>query len=330
MLGAMRAPCRPPIQLDRALDEPGLVRELVERTAPHHPVQRYFSSAAEMRSQSGPGDMIIAPNFRGDWHTHEIHVDGVEPILENPRFIEAAGRLFGHELVVPCNVYSNITWQLPFDQGQGHTDVPAFLGVDRTRFPTWFLNAMGHSGLFEDERVDIATAVAWFYEGRDGGFTWWPDGPDRPPRVHEGDIFNTAFVGDNDRMYHRVRPVGERADGMLMGMTLDTTLEHDGGDRWAIRQDGETRREIAWSALRISVSWKAYVYRDAAQRDAHEAGRGGLDVDEVVDRFARDLAARDVTFERPADPLHDEAFVDLLTRSYVTTPTIFETEETAA
>ena len=70
---------------------------------------------------------------------------------------------------------------------------------------------MGHSRLFEKERVEIATAVAWFYRGKDGGFTYWPDGPDRPPRVHEGDLFNTAIMGDNDRMYHRVRPVGARA-----------------------------------------------------------------------------------------------------------------------
>jgi len=323
----MRGPCRPPIYLERALDEPGRVRELVEQTAPHLPVQRYFESAAEMRSQSGPaesGAMLIAPNFRGDWFTHDIHVEGVAPILENPNFIEAAGKLFGSELVQPCNVYSNITWQLPFDQGQGHTDVPAFLGIDRTQFPTWFLNAMGHSGLFEAERIDIATAVAWFYEGRDGGFTCWPDGPDQPPRVHEGDIFNTAFVGDNDRMYHRVRPVGARDDGMLMGISLDTTLEHDGGNRWAIRQDGETRAEIDWSALRISVSWKAYVYRDAEQRRAHQEGRGGLDLDAVLDRFGDDLRSREIAFSPPAEPLRDESFVALLTASYVKTPTVFD------
>ncbi len=323
----MRGPCRPPIYLEHALDEPGRVRELIEQTAPHLPVQRYFKSAAEMRSQSGSGEagaMLIAPNFRGDWFTHDIQVEGVAPILENPNFIEAAGKLFGSELVQPCNVYSNITWQLPFDQGQGHTDVPAFLGIDRTQFPTWFLSAMGHSGLFEEERVDIATAVAWFYEGGDGGFTCWPDGPDQPPRVHEGNIFNTAFVGDNDRMYHRVRPVGVRDDGMLMGMSLDTTLEHDGGNRWAIRQDGETRAEIDWSALRISVSWKAYVYRDAKQRRAHQEGRGGLDLDAVLDRFFDDLRSREIAFSPPAEPLHDESFVVLLTASYVKTPTVFD------
>ena len=55
--GGMPGPCRPPIAVSPVLDEPGVVRELVERTAPHLPVQRYFKSGAEMRSQSGPGFM---------------------------------------------------------------------------------------------------------------------------------------------------------------------------------------------------------------------------------------------------------------------------------
>ncbi|MEN8183851.1 MAG: hypothetical protein ABFS46_15085 [Myxococcota bacterium] len=320
----MPGPCRPPISVSPVLDDPGVVRELLEQTAPHYPVQRYFASAAEMRAQSGPGELIIAPNFRGDWATAEQRVPGLEPILENPRFLAAAAQLFGSELVQPWGVYSNITWQLPFDQGKGHTDVPAFLGVDRTRYPTWFLSVMGHSGLFEEERIEIATAVSWFYQGEDGGFCYWPDGPDRPPRVHEGDVYNTAFVGDNDRMYHRVRPVGTREQGLLMGMTLETRLEHDGHDAWAIRQDGETRAEMSFGDLRVSVSWKAYVYRDAEQRRRHEQGVGALGLDAVLDRFTRDLQARGLGFDLPADPLHEEPFVELLTKTYVTVPSVFD------
>ena len=321
----MPTPCRLPIHLAPALDEPGLVRELLERSAPHYPVQRYFRSGAEMRAQSGPAQMIIAPNFRADWATTENRVEGSEPLLSNTRFVAAAARLFESHLVYPWGMYSNITWQLPFDQGGGHTDVPAFVGVDRRRHPTWLLAVMGHSRLFENERIEIATAVAWFYRGKDGGFTYWPDGPDRPPRVHEGDVFNTAIMGDNDRMYHRVRPVGARRDGMLGDMTLDSRLEHEGGDAWAIRQDGVTRAKMNFDALRISVSWKAYVYRDSDQRRRHLAEAGGLDLDQVVDRFGSDLRARGIAFEPPADPLHDEAFVELLTRAYVHEPTVFDT-----
>ena len=97
----MRVPARPPIHLDTALDDPQIVRSLLERTAPHYPVQRYFRSGAEMRAQSGPADLIVAPNFRADWATPGERVGGIEPILENPRFVEAAARLFGRDRVRP-------------------------------------------------------------------------------------------------------------------------------------------------------------------------------------------------------------------------------------
>lgn len=42
----------------------------------------------------------------------------------------------------------------------------------------WFLQAMGSSGLFEDVRITIATAVAWFHVGPRCYFRYWPAGRD--------------------------------------------------------------------------------------------------------------------------------------------------------
>ena len=70
----------------------------------------------------------------------------------------------------------------------------------------------------------IATAVAWFYEGEDGGFEYWPDGPEQAPSLHEGRIFNTAIIGDNDRMFHRVRPTGDPA---ALGAWFRPSTVHD-------------------------------------------------------------------------------------------------------
>lgn len=315
---------RPPISIAHVLDDPERVRALVEDTAPHFPVQRYFASGAEMRAQSGPAALVIAPNFRADWATLDDRVPGAELFLDHAGLRAAAARLFGSDRVVPWGVYANVTFQLPFDQGRGHTDVPAFVGFDRSSVPTWFLAVLGHSGLFEEERVEIATAVSWWYHGEDGGFTYWPDGPEEPPRVHEGKIFNTAIVGDNDRMFHRVRPVGRREDGMPSGLSLDTTLCHDGNGAWTIRDDGRTIVSMPWEALRISVSWKAYVYRDDAQRRQHEQGEGGLDLDAVMSRLLADLRRRSRDVVPPSDPFHDEAFVEVLRETYVREPRVFE------
>lgn len=314
----------PPIAIDSLLEEPGLVRELLERHAPYAPVQRYLRSAAEYRNASGSAarQQVIAPNFRGDWAFEGRVAPGAERLLAHPKLVDAAARLFESPLVRPFAVFSNITWQLPFPQGGGHTDVPAFRGVDRRQYPTWLLTTMGHSRLFEQERIRIATAVAWFYQGEDGGFEYWADGPDAAPIVHEGDIFNTAIVGDNDFMYHRVRPVGRVEDGFPSGLTLESRLERVAGDAWRIVDGDRTLATPQFRSLRVSVSWKAYVFRDEEERARVDAGADALDIDDVWSRFYSDLEARGIPFDRPGDALDDEALIDLLSRTYKREPSV--------
>src|SRR5262245_56483462 len=232
---------RPPLRIAPAFDDPHVVEHLIAGRAPYWPVQRYFANDAEYAALAGSGEatpMVVAPVFRGNWATEGVAEPGVEALLHHPAFIDAARRLFDAELVRPFNVYVNLTWQLPFLQGMGHTDIPAFRGFDRSTRPITFLSIMGLSELFEDVRVKIATAVAWLYRGADGGFEYWPDGPDRPAVVHEGAIDNTAIVGDNDFMWHRVRPTGRVEDG-LVSLGLDSELVHDEG-RWSLVDDGAT------------------------------------------------------------------------------------------
>jgi hypothetical protein len=209
---------RTPVVLTEAVDDPAMIRHLIDAHQPYWPVQRYFANSAEyaaLSGQSEPSQMIIAPVFRGNWASDGNVLDGVRPILDSERFTDAARQLFNAEIVRPFTVYVNLTWQLPFPQGAGHTDVPAFRGVDRTAYPITFLTIMGLSGLFEAERVNVATAVAWFYGGTDGGFQYWPQGVGGESILHEGAIDNTAIVADNDFMWHRVRPTGKPADGMV-------------------------------------------------------------------------------------------------------------------
>jgi hypothetical protein len=311
---------RTPVLLDPVLDDPGLVQRLIDRYAPYWPVQRYFANSAEYAALSGKdrGAMVVAPVFRGNWATDGEACPGVEPLLRAPRFVDAAKRVFDAELVRPTTVYVNLTYQLPFVQGAGHTDVPAFRGFDRSSHPITFLTIMGLSGLFEDVRVKIATAVAWFYAGGDGGFEYWPDGPDRPSQVHEGRIDNTAIVGDNDFMWHRVRPTGRREDGMPV-LTLASELV-GGGEDWRI-VDGE--RDLATfgrERLRVSVSWKAYVFDSDAERRRYDEHTDDLDLAEVLRRFTADLAADGVQVGVPSDPERDPDFIRLLQERYVRHP----------
>jgi len=323
---------RPPIVVDEVLPDPDLVRRLAEANSPYWPVQRYFASAAEMqalsdaasgspRDRAGRDRMVIGPVFRGDWAYDRPLVAGVEPFLHHPGFVECARRLFDGAVVRPQIVYANLSLPMPCGDG-GHTDVPAFRGVDRTRVPIWLLVTMGRSGLFERWRVPIATAVAWFYDGAGGEFAYWPDGPDARPVVRPA-ATNTAVVGDNDRMFHRVESIGDPDDDMVRGLTLDSTLVFAGDGAWEARDADRVLARYRFVKLRISVSWKAQVLRDAEEARVVDQHLDDLDLERVVETLLDDVRAHGVAVERPADPLHDPGFVATLTRTYHQAPTVF-------
>lgn len=312
---------RPPVLLPAAVDDPSRIEELLVRHAPYWPVQRYVRNDAEYAALSGGPKGVTMPVttvFRGNWAQHGEVLPGVEPLLHSEQFVDATRRVFGAELVRPTTVYVNLTHQMPFPQGAGHTDVPTFRGFDRSTYPVTFLTLMGLSGLFEDARVKVATAVSWFYRGQDGGFEYWPDGPDAPSVVHEGDIWNTGVVADNDFMWHRARPVGSPQEGLQL-ITLDAELVAGDG-RWAIVQDGEELRRFGREALRVSLSWKAIAFVDEAERKQHDEHTADLTADEVLRRFERDLAARGRRVVVPGDPFRDPELIDVLHDEYVRTP----------
>jgi hypothetical protein len=208
-----------PVAIDRVLDDPDLIGRLIRDNSPYSHVLMLpeFGGTA---SDSGGGmpagyerfckrigdEYFINPVFRGNWAYDTPLVDDVEPLLYNQRFVEAAKTVLGGSVVRPQIVYANLTAPMP--QNQKHTDVPAFRGVDRTAYPAWVVNAMQASGLFDRWRVRLATAVAWYYEGEEGGFSYWPDGADGQAVTIDPPP-NTAVVGDNDVMFHRVEAVGK-------------------------------------------------------------------------------------------------------------------------
>ena len=312
---------RPPVVLPTAVDDPSLVEQMLVRHGPYWPVQRYVSNDAEYAALSGGKKgavMPVGPVFRGNWAQPGEVLDGVDPLLHQETFRAAARRLFDAELVRPTTVYVNLTHQMPFPQGPGHTDVPTFRGFDRSTYPITFLTLMGLSGLFEDYRVKVATAVSWFYRGPDGGFEYWPEGPDGPSVVHEGDIWNTGVVADNDFMWHRARAVGRPEHGLeLLTLGAELTVGDDG---WAIVREDGARRPLTRDALRVSLSWKALVFTDEADRRRYDEHTDDLSAAEVLRRFEADLTARGRSVSVPADPFRDPDFIGMLHDEYVRVP----------
>jgi hypothetical protein len=319
---------RAPIVIDRVLPDPSPVRELLVRGAPYWTVQRYVKNTSEMASLSdagkrGPANrpMFIAPWFRGDWAYGEPLIEGAEVFLEHEGFRSAAQEMFEDAVIVPQIVYVNLN--PPIAQvDPGHVDIPAFRGIERTKYPVWLLATMLKSGLFERWYVPSVTAVAWYYEGKGGGFTYWPDGPDRSP-ISRPCIGNSAVVGDNDYMFHRVEAVGPDDRTVPKGLTLQSQLRWS-GDGWEVIEQGDVLARYDVEEVRVSVSWKALVFTDATQQALYENHEDDLTLDQVVENLLKDLATKGTPTERPADPLNDRAFIETLNAAYRRAPTVWE------
>ena len=327
----MRTP-RSPIHIDPVLDDPALVYKLVREHAPYWPVYRYFADANELRATGAPVDdpsrpMRVPPWFRGDWAHERALVPGIEPILDNAAFDRAARDLYALSdgaVIRQQLVYVNLTLPMPVVD-YGHTDVPAFRGINRREFPIWLLSVMGHSRLFESWRIRIATAVSWWFEGEGGEFTYWPDGPDSTP-VALPPRSNTAIVGENEIMFHRVERVGRaKADSRFDAfdeLTIDAELVAD-GDEWLVLDGGRPIARVPVGEARISVSWKAEVFADEAEAEAVDQHSDDLEIGQVCAMLAADLRRRGVQIEIADDPLTDSIFIAALSDTYARSPTVF-------
>lgn len=209
------------------------------------------------------------------------------PLLGDPALAEAAGTLFDRPVVVPTEVYANV--MLPGQELGIHTDVPAFRGASRGRYPLWLLVVMQHSGQFDAWRVRHATAVLHLGAARHPGgeFVYYPDGPDGAAVARQV-RHNCALVLDTDTVLHGVGRVGgPDASGLLAsGMTLRC-----GTGRWQLCSAGTARGGWGSDELRYSISWKAQCFADEAERRETLEHSDDLDHPAIMRRLLAGLPA---------------------------------------
>ena len=192
-------------------------------------------------------------------------------------------------VIEPAIAYANL--MVPGQQLAVHTDVPEFRGANRKLVPQWLLVVMHHSGLFDEHRMPIANAIAWFHDCDGGELAYWPDGPDGAARASPVQ-FNTGMVLDTDSVFHGVDRIADvaaddcRRSGPARRST--TSARHVG------TPDGRGRRNrrYGWNELRFSVSWKAYCFVDEHERDSWRDHTDDLTIDVILDRLIDDLAER--------------------------------------
>lgn len=239
--------CLQPVRIGHVADDPEAVRELVRRNGPY-----FFPDR--------PGGLVW-PTWHAQWASNgRLHLEGARELFESATFLDAAREMCGTESVTPRSLYVNLG--TPFiAQPVSHTDMPEFRGVDEQIAPGWFLQSMGASGLFEDARIEVVTAVSWFFRGEHGGFRYWPGGRGEDS-VLQADTWNTAVMGDNNFMHHKVEKIGPAGIQSPRSMTSAATLDFE-GEQWIIRQQGKVLEHYPDDQVRLSLSWTGRVEEDS-------------------------------------------------------------------
>ena len=173
---------------------------------------------------------------------------------------------------------------------------------------------MMHSGCFDRWRVRIATAVCWYYEGAGGEFTYWPEGWDgemvtvKPP-------YNYGVMGDNDYMPHRVETIGAEADYANYGFDAAITLTPD--RQWVIEEPGHEPVRHGFDEVRVSLSWKAFVFDDEGEAEVYDRHLDDLDEPTLIATMAEDCAQRGVAVPDGPDALTRPEFGEQIRNTYL-------------
>lgn len=275
---------KPPVLLHDVIDDMSAVVRLLEQQAPYGPLGGWYSPGADPHARTRP------MWFQEDWVHDTFHAPGSDLFLQHPTYLAAAREFYDAEVVEPQSVYVNLMTSI-VDGGPAHTDNPRFHGRDRTNTPMWLLRAMLWSGLFDEYEIVQATAIWWMNDVEGGGLYYWPNGPDDPPELHVGAMANTALFGDNHGMFHQVAPIGPFDAGDVR-VSPGAALEPagDGSGDWTVTDHGDVVLRAPLDSVRVSVLWKADVYRTAEERDSR--ARNALSMQDVADIFDDDLASR--------------------------------------
>ncbi len=263
-------------------------------------------------------DLMVAAGrtnyFRETYaYGENIFAKGIEPFLNHQGFVEASKQLFDRPIIEPAIVFANL--MLPGQELAVHTDVPEFRGANRKIMPQWLLVVMQHSGLFEEWRMPIATAVSWYHDCEGGEFAHYPEGANGAAETVPAQ-FNTAILTDTDTVFHgvdRVAQLSHEPPPFKPGMKLHPL----GKGQWQLRDGEDVIETYQWQEMRFSISWKAYCFADEADRLRWREAKDDLSLDFILDTLKAELLKRD---KPVADDLAAKDFAALLVAEFIHFP----------
>jgi hypothetical protein len=333
-LARVLTPAFPPRILDDVYsdDEHTRLLSIVQQHGPWPTIQaHHFESVDELiATTSGVVpkdhgltlDSIATAQFRGFYGQNSVcFYPEIEDIFYSGRLLDEVKSYWHAAYAKPTMMLFNICG--PHQSGLNpHLDSVTFRGVRYENTPVWLLNIMAKSGLFTDYIVNMAQVITWWYRGEAGTFTYWPDGPLRPPATLPKPMWNRGVVVQNELMFHRGDPVGCPEERAIEGLAHRSLFEHrPEDDEWVVTTDGEVIRRYTPEQIRLLVHWNAEVYRDMDDVKRVMDQTDDLTHERVFETLVGDLRRKGVEFDEPTHPMHDDAFIHTLLSTYTIAPT---------
>jgi len=291
----------------------------------------YFKSVEELLSVSIPQGVdpttlqmsdFMTPAFRGFFGNNGmVYEDELHDIFYSKKLLDYVKAMHRCQYGAPFMFQFNILGP-SHGLDHGHFDGGSWRGMDPTNTPAWLMSVMMKSGLFDRWAVKAGQVIAYYYElAVDGGFTYWPDGPERMPQRFAAPFWNSGVITDNQRMFHRGEACGPREKrDLAQGMTLSSLL-HTEGDDWVVTTEGVETVRYPTRDMRILLHYDAHVFIDMADVKRYYDHTDDLTRDQVFEMLVDDLKRRGVAFDVPSDPLNDRQFIAALNRTYAMRPT---------
>lgn len=272
-------------------------------------------------------DMFLTPTFRGFYANYSAALyPEIQDCFYNDRFLEYAKSYWGAKYAKPQMMLFNVNGPCG-NTDPGHLDSPGFRGVRYENSPTWLCAVMGKSGLFRDYLIKSAQVITWFYPSSEGGgFTYWPEGPLRPPQRLRPPINNRGVVVQNEMMYHRGEANGPPQQQRPAGLAFDTTFSGDPDDRhqWLLKTGDEIIARHHTRDLRFLVHWTAEVFEDFDELKKNMDGTSNITQERAIEMLIDDVRSKGIEIATPTDPLHDPEFIRAINAAYdIGAPSIY-------
>jgi hypothetical protein len=323
-------PASPPRQVDHLYsdDQRDRLLEVVRTNGPWRLIiAQHFASPEELiATMSGafpegftPSlDLFLTPTFRGYLANYgTVLYPQLHDCFYNARFVEMAKSYWNAEYAKPQLMLFNINGPCA-NRDPGHLDSPSFRGVRHENAPTWLTSVMGKSGIFRDYLIKMAQVITWFSLDESSGFTYWPDGPLKPPQRLTPPVYNRGVVVQNEMMVHRGEANGRLHLQHPAGLAFDTVFTGDPNDRehWLLKNGDEVIARHHTDELRFLVHWSAEVFADFDELKKNMDGSDDLTIERAIDMLVDDVNKKGITLEVPTEPLHDAQFIQTLNAVY--------------